>query len=331
MKRKLFTFIFILLSIFGLASCNGGQNEIKVTTTSISIVETSIPQGVFTVDVMDKLSSIEVLVTKSDGSTEVVSLSTSMIPSADQAKLITAGTHTISVKYLGKETTFTITIVEPEAAKEYFTVKVVYPDGTPVNGGVHVQWCTGNICELPVVVNEEGIATLEREEGDYYIHIEHIPAGYTYDPNAYTTNTENKNVVITLLPLSTFQTGNGTVDTPYVVTTSTYKVTFEAKGFGKAQYFSFTPTVSGTYSIKSIAMDKLAINTVDPYITFLGTTTSLDGRDVTSNLDSKVNINFTHEFEAVANQTYYFALHVSSATSFDNGASFEFIIFQNNN
>ena len=184
-----------------------------------------------------------------------------------------------------------------------YVVKVLYPDNTPVTSKVSVQWCTGDNCFLPVTVNNQGLAEIELENGDYYIHIEGIPSGYTYDPNAHTTSANNKYIEIKLLTLSSLATGDGTSENPYVLPLGTTNVVFEQGGVSGAKYFSFTPTVSGKYTIKSIAMDKLAMNKIDPYMGFLGQSLDMSNADISGNVAE--NINFIYEFEAEAGEVYY--------------------------
>ena len=89
---------------------------------------------------------------------------------------------------------------------------------------------------------------------------------------------------------------------------------FEQGGISGAKYFSFTPTASGKYTIKSIAMDKLAMNKIDPYMGFLGQSLDMSKADISGNVAE--NINFIYEFEAEAGVTYNFIIMVSSATKY---------------
>ena len=129
--------------------------------------------------------------------------------------------------------------------------------------------------------------------------------------------------MINLVELKT-TSGEGTSSNPIVVSESAFTVTYEGAGQANMKYYTFTPSVSGTYSIKSLAMDKLAMNAIDPYIGFLGTETDMSKIDISGNVDSKVNINFNHTFTAEANVTYTFIVFVSSATRFP--ASFDILI-----
>ena len=311
MKKLLLLFV-VLCSFIGLTAC-------KAKIDSIKIKEESIPAVINVGDLETALSNISLEVVNSKGESTFVNVNKSMISDADLQKLTTPGTYTVEVTYEGVKTTLTLNIEDPAL----YSVKVVYPNGNPVSGGVTVQWCTGETCLLPVAVNANGTAYNDLEDVNYYIHIDNLPKGYTYDPNAYTTNKNNKKVVIELVQLNA-TSGEGTSSNPIVVTEGAFTVSYEGAGKANMKYYTFTPATSGTYSIKSLAMDKLALNAIDPYIGFLGTETDMSKIDVSGNLDSKVNINFNHTFTAEANVTYTFIVFVSSASKFP--ASFDIII-----
>ena len=126
-----------------------------------------------------------------------------MISADDYENLKKYGTYTVSVNYNDVTTNLTLNIITNN-----YVVKVVYPDNKPVTSGVSVQWCTGNNCFLPVAVNNQGLAEIELENGDYYIHIEGIPTGYTYDPNIYTTSANNKFVELGISPTGVYKNAN---------------------------------------------------------------------------------------------------------------------------
>lgn len=300
--KKLSVFILTLLCVLCLTSC-------KKKIVSIQVLENSIPDVINVSELDSKLTTIKLELTNSKGKVETISLEKSMISNDDYTKLNSYGSHTVNVSYEELTTTLTLNIVTNN-----YVVKVVYPDNTPVTKGVNVQWCTGNNCFLPVKVNEQGLAEIELDNGNYYIHIEGVPAGYTYDPNAYTTNTNNKYIEIKLLKLNNIELGEGLESNPYVVKEGTMNISFDEAGVSGSKYFSFTTETSGKYTIKSIAMDKLALNEIDPYIGFLGTTLDMNKIDISGNVLG--NINFIYEFEAEAGTTYNFVIMVSSATKF---------------
>ena len=229
----------------------------------------------------------------------------------------------------GSTTEPTLTPVETEPTEtvvdERYSVQVLYPDFTPVTSGVNVQWCVGDMCFLPQPVDSEGIAYIELEDGEYYIHLNNVPAGYTYNPNVYTTDQDNKNIKIVLYSLLS-TTGEGSKANPYVVTKGTYSVQFEEAKTAGMKYFSFTPTEAGTYYIDSMCMDKLALSVVDPYIGFVGT--DINNAPDTEGNAIKDSVNFSRSFVAEANTTYYFIIMISSVSDNKFPCSVEFNIYQ---
>ena len=210
------------------------------------------------------------------------------------------------------ETPSDIPSEETEApADDRYSVKVLYPDFTPVTSGVTVQWCVGDMCFLPKPVDANGVAYNELEDGEYYVHLNNVPAGYTYNPNIYITDQDNKNITILLFSIST-TTGEGSKANPYVVNKGTYSIQFEEAKNAGMKYFSFTPTEAGSYVIESICMDKLALSLVDPYIGFVGT--DINGAPNTDGNSIKDSVNFSRTFEAEANTTYYFIIMISSVS-----------------
>ena len=310
--RKIISLLIVLVCMISLTAC---KNKIE----TIKIVEDTVPSIINVNEVESVINSIKLEVTNSKGEVETINLSKTMISDEDYQKLSSAGHYTITINYEEFKANLTLTIDDPNA----YSVKVVYPNGKPVTSGVTVQWCTGSICLLPVEVNGAGMAYNELEDSkNYYIHIDGIPQGYTYNPNAYTTDKNNKKVEIKLISLNEL-TGEGTLDNPYTVSENAISVSFESQGVSGAKYFSFTPSESGTYSIKSLAVDKLALNAIDPYIGFLGATeTNLANADVSGNISN--DINFNHTFTAEANVTYVFVVFVTSAQKFP--ATFDILI-----
>ena len=103
--------IFIFVLLFCVTSCKSCKKKKDPVIESIEIVETSVPQSIYTTEISNKLDDIQIKVLKSDDSTETINLSTSMISSDDLAKLSTAGTHTIKVTYEGFEVELTLVVV----------------------------------------------------------------------------------------------------------------------------------------------------------------------------------------------------------------------------
>ena len=316
MLKKLFSIVIIALCALSIVSCKKDKEKSEII--SIEVVETSIPKEILVNEVDSQIVKIDLLIKYNNNETNTIKITKDMISSSDYSKLSTKGTHEVTVTYEKFSTKLSLNIVEP--VNNNYTVKVVYPDGTPVNGGVTVQWCS-TYCLLPVAVNSEGIAENEIDDDTYYVHIDEIPEGYTYDPNAYVATPENKHLVITLDTLNDLSNGDGSTSNPYSVVKGAYELKFDAAGKNAGMYFSFTATESGKVTISSTAVNKLAMNEIDPYLGFIGKTDdlpnfSLANADVSGNKDSKIDINFNYTFDAVEGETYYFLVFVYKDTSF---------------
>ena len=318
MKNRLFALFLTIVCIFGLLSCN---NTNEVFVESLAVVEDSIPAEILSTEIDDKIDDIKIKVIKSDKTEEIINLDKSMISQADISKLASEGTHTITVTYEEKNTTITIVVKNP--VDDRYSAKVVYPDNTPVTSGVSVQWCLGDMCLKPVTVDANGMAYIDVEDAQYFIHINNIPEGYIYNPNAYVANKDNKHVEIKLYSLLE-ATGDGSKDVPIVVTEGAYSIQFEELKTKGMKYFSFTAAEAGNYTIESLCVDKLAITTIDPYLGFAGTDINANP-DITGN-DVKDSINFKYQFAAEADTTYYFIIFVSEIIDGDMPCNVEFLI-----
>lgn len=198
-----------------------------------------------------------------------------------------------------------------EIIDDSYTVKVCYPDGSGA-ADVAVQWCTIENCFLPQYTDGEGVAKYASlADGEYFVHIDEIPEGYTYNPNIYTTTPDNKSIVVELISLSSFTGGDGSMANPYVSSKGTYVLNISATGNNAAVFISFTPETSGSYTIESLATDKLAANPMDPIIFDFGcdgaTSPSAQGND------GGAGENFAYTVDLEAGKTYVFAVALLEA------------------
>ncbi len=318
--KKYLALLILLICSFIIVGC--GEKE--VTTTSITIDETTIPDYILIQKFDEQISNIKININKSDNTSEVKNVTKDMISDDDLSKVSSLGKQKITITYETFTAELTLNI-------KNYEVKVVYEDGSVAGKGVQVQWCDDKVCYTPVLTNEKGMAAINLNEGEYYIHIENIPEGYTYDPNAYVTSSQNYSLEIKLLELSDYVSGDGTSENPYVVGCGTYSATYQEQGVKNALTFSFTAEEDGTYNITSISMDALATKKVTPYIGFLKPESNdIKNADVSGN--GKNGINFNYTFEAQKGATYNFVLFISkveTTASEKFPASFEFIISKN--
>lgn len=170
---------------------------------------------------------------------------------------IVVPTESTSVATTDALTTEIVTNTEADNTSEVvddtkvsLSAKVVYPDGTPVEG-VPVQWCA-EVCYAPVTTNIDGVASISLDKTkDYVVHVNKLPKGYGYNPYELVENATNATGTITLFALNDIA-GEGTDASPYLVTAGNYKVMLEAN---KAYVFNFTFDANTTYTIESYAVE----------------------------------------------------------------------------
>lgn len=107
--------LLLVLTLF-LTGCEGifggptTTTKQEVTVSRIEISQSSIPQSIAVEQL--NLSTIKVIVFYSDSTFEEVPLHVSMLLETQVSQLSVAGSHTFTVNYAGKTTTFTITLVD---------------------------------------------------------------------------------------------------------------------------------------------------------------------------------------------------------------------------
>lgn len=104
---KLFVLLLLLTPLCCLSGC-GNKKEVKIE--SVIVVESTIPSYIYIDELEQKLGDIKLMVTKSDNSSEKISLAKTMISETDYAKLANEGTYEIKVSYEGFEATLSITM-----------------------------------------------------------------------------------------------------------------------------------------------------------------------------------------------------------------------------
>lgn len=105
-KRNIFKLIFVcflLVTTISLTSC-GDPNAIK----DVALVETSVPEVIYTDEISKKIGELEIEVTYGDGRTEVVKVTKNMIDNL--TALTKVGTHTVNILYKELKVEVTLTI-----------------------------------------------------------------------------------------------------------------------------------------------------------------------------------------------------------------------------
>ena len=189
-------------------------------------------------------------------------------------------------------------------------VTVLMPDGTPAKN-VQVQWCE-KVCKMPVKVDDNGVAVLtDYDKGvDYNVHVLKAPEGYGYNPFEVVQNDQNKISTIKLTKLNSIESGDGTITSPYVITTGMYSITADKT----ARYYVITPKEAGTYVLESYA-DEL----YDPFISYYGQLPNPEYQKKYSEDDGNAK-NFKYELavsqeEVQENKTFVFSIKTKEETS----------------
>ncbi len=157
------------------------------------------------------------------------------------------------------------------AEEDQFTVTLMYGDKvyTPlVSQPINVLWNNGYEV-LTAPVGEDGVARISGLDGDYRVTLSDIPLGYAYNPNVYTsTSDENgRDVIIELYRLVTTRgKGKGLYDAISIRDTGVYFVDIESAD--DEIFFQFEPSNGGTYAVESW-MDSVA-NNINPTANYYG-------------------------------------------------------------
>ena len=91
---KVFFASFLLVCTLALASC-GDPDAIK----TVELVETSVPEVIYSDEVSKRLTEIQIEITKGNGDTEVINITKNMIDNL--SALTKVGTHTVNILYQG--------------------------------------------------------------------------------------------------------------------------------------------------------------------------------------------------------------------------------------
>ncbi|MCQ2742436.1 MAG: hypothetical protein MJ239_03965 [Bacilli bacterium] len=201
----------------------------------------------------------------------------------------------------------------------FYSATVMFPDGTPVSG-VDVMWCTSSQCFMPIRTDENGTSVNEAiGDNQYYVHISRIPEGYTYNPNIYTPNEEDRHVDIFLEPLSIATLEKEGLpagsDNRYIYESDkAYEVTLEEEG--DIIFFGFNAEASGKYEIESWAVDKQSTNPTNPKFLYYGDDpTAIPTSPIEEKDDGGIGDNFKYALNALEGKSYTFAI-IGSATRY---------------
>ena len=312
MNKKNFIILILIMSGLILVGCEPTPGPDDVV--GISIDEKYTSEKIEITQVMKFIDKLGLTIHFGDESTEIIDFTEDMITKEDYYKLFSVGTHTIKVTYLSFETYMTVEVYKK--IDEYFTVKVVYPDGNPVEPGIIVKWFRSSDFVRTTSIEEDGTSKIIKEDCEYIIRLQNLPVGYTYNPNINKINSDNDYLEIKLLEVSEFLEGTGSKNDPIALNKGVYKVVIDRETIVGMKVFAFQSFENKTVTIESLAAEKYTDNIIDPYIGFMGTSIDFANVDYSGNVDSYIDINFKYEFDAVAGKVYYFFIFASMAVEY---------------
>lgn len=125
----------------------------------------------------------------------------------------------------------------------------------PANMKLYAQW-VGSDGAYQSEFSYKGVAEHQNLDGEYKVSIVGLPGDYTYDPNGKTANNNKRDIQIELLPIVSYNDGNGTLGRGEyscirINRLGTYHV--ELKSRNDIIYFEYLPAQGGTYHAQSIA------------------------------------------------------------------------------
>ncbi|MBQ8879431.1 MAG: hypothetical protein IJY69_01155 [Clostridia bacterium] len=150
---------------------------------------------------------------------------------------------------------------------EPFTVSLSY-GGRPFipTEEIGVMWNDGFSVHTSKI-GEDGTASVSGLDGDYKVTLTKAPAGFAYDPNAYTATNDRRSVVIELQRSTDLKVPNYNELYRCISLRKTGVYTVDISS-AKEVFFEFAPSESGTYSIFSWI--DVTANTVNPVATYYG-------------------------------------------------------------
>ncbi len=154
---------------------------------------------------------------------------------------------------------FTVTIESDDniSQAELSAIQVIWTNIESNNGTYYTSYC-----------NAFGQAMVSGLDGNYRVTLSNLPENFTYNPNIYTVDNDNKDVNVRLYKITTIPGGKtGTdwyADVCRISTTGIYRAVLTADNFEDGMRFQYEPTFAGDYSIES--MIDITANKLNPYL-----------------------------------------------------------------
>ncbi|MBQ9124722.1 MAG: hypothetical protein IJY14_03430 [Acholeplasmatales bacterium] len=152
-----------------------------------------------------------------------------------------------------------------------YTVTVTYNKQVMEMGELEAVWTNGHEM-YKSKFDENNVASILNLDGEFDVYLTGVPEGsgrtvYTYNPNIYKTNIDNRNIEIELHKITNFgrtATGSGLYDAHEITKTGTYRATITSAT--DIEYIEYAPTEPGVYIIES--MVNIYEDTVNPKIDY---------------------------------------------------------------
>lgn len=137
-------------------------------------------------------------------------------------------------------------------------IKVIWTDTESSNGAYYSAG-----------FDKDGVARMTGLDGDFRVTLSSLPDGYTYNPNIYFANSQNKTTKIVLYKLSTIDnlgaSGNSSSTSCIITSIGAYRAVLTKTNFENGVWFKYQPSVAGDYSFESII--DVTANKLNPILT----------------------------------------------------------------
>lgn len=155
--------------------------------------------------------------------------------------------------------TFSVTL-EYEGSISFVSLNLMQANWTDVE--------SSNGATYTASFNGEGVATITGLDGDYRVTLSNVPDGYTYNPNIYTADNDERNITVKLYeitPVGGGKTGtNWYQDVCVISSMGAYRAVLTKDNYEDGIRFQYEPRYAGDYTIES--MIDITANKINPYI-----------------------------------------------------------------